>query len=145
MRLHSSLCPYSPECVEGESRPPPAASVMLPSPFRPEVCASRKARGLVSHGPLLRFFRESDELPSGSRPGSKVSFKAGEAYSTRLPACRTSLPKVRKNQREGSTRERGPYWYFQFHEGGKRRKLYLGKTSDPQSTLAAKRSKPLGE
>ena len=48
-------------------------------------------------------------------------------------------------RRDGSTRERGPYWYFQFHEGGKRKKLYLGKTSDPQSTLAAKRSKPLGE
>jgi hypothetical protein len=48
-------------------------------------------------------------------------------------------------RRDGSARERGPYWYFQFHEGGKRRKLYLGKTSDPESTLAAKRSKPLGE
>ena len=48
-------------------------------------------------------------------------------------------------RRDGSTRERGPYWYFQYHEGGKRRKLYLGKTSDPESTLAAKRSKPLGE
>ena len=48
-------------------------------------------------------------------------------------------------RRDGSSRERGPYWYFQYHEGGKRRKLYLGKTSDPQSTLAAKRSKPLGE
>jgi hypothetical protein len=48
-------------------------------------------------------------------------------------------------RRDGSTRERGPYWYFQFHEAGKRRKLYLGKTSDPKSTLAAKRSKPLGE
>jgi hypothetical protein len=48
-------------------------------------------------------------------------------------------------RRDGSTRERGPYWYFQFHEGGKRKKLYLGKTNDPESTLAAKRSKPLGE
>jgi hypothetical protein len=48
-------------------------------------------------------------------------------------------------RRDGSTRERGPYWYFQFHEGGKRRKLYLGKMSDPESALAAKRSKPLGE
>jgi hypothetical protein len=48
-------------------------------------------------------------------------------------------------RRDGSARERGPYWYFQFHEGGKRRKLYLGKTSDPEGTLAAKRSKPLGE
>ena len=48
-------------------------------------------------------------------------------------------------RRDGSTRARGPYWYFQYHEGGKRRKLYLGKTSDPESTLAAKRSKSLGE
>ena len=48
-------------------------------------------------------------------------------------------------RRDGSARERGPYWYFQYHEGGKRRKLYLGKTGDPESTLAAMRSKPLGE
>jgi hypothetical protein len=48
-------------------------------------------------------------------------------------------------RRDGSARERGPYWYFQFHEAGKRMKLYLGKTSDPESTLAAKRSKPSGE
>jgi hypothetical protein len=47
-------------------------------------------------------------------------------------------------RRDGSTRERGPYWYFQFHEGGKRRKLYLGKTNDPEGTLVAKRAKPLG-
>jgi hypothetical protein len=45
-------------------------------------------------------------------------------------------------RRDGSARERGPYWYLQFHEGGKRRKLYLGKTSDPENTLAAKRAKP---
>ncbi|HEY6713521.1 MAG TPA: hypothetical protein VI055_14765 [Rubrobacter sp.] len=48
-------------------------------------------------------------------------------------------------RRDGSTRERGPYWYFQYHEGGKRKKLYLGKTSDPESTLAAKRARPSGE
>jgi hypothetical protein len=48
-------------------------------------------------------------------------------------------------RRDGSARERGPYWYFQFHEGGKRKKLYLGKTSDPESALAAKRAKSLGE
>ena len=46
-------------------------------------------------------------------------------------------------RRDGSARERGPYWYFQYHEGGKRRKLYLGKTSDPESILAAKRAQPL--
>jgi hypothetical protein len=47
-------------------------------------------------------------------------------------------------RRDSSSRERGPYWYFQFHEGGKRRKLYLGKTSDPEGTLVAKRAKPSG-
>jgi hypothetical protein len=47
-------------------------------------------------------------------------------------------------RRDGSTRERGPYWYFQFHEGGKLKKLYLGKTNDPEGTLVAKRAKPLG-
>jgi hypothetical protein len=48
-------------------------------------------------------------------------------------------------RRDGSARERGPYWYFQYHEGGKRKKLYLGKTSDPEGTLAAKRANPLRE
>ena len=42
-------------------------------------------------------------------------------------------------RRDGSARERGPYWYFQFHEGGKRKKLYLGKTTDPEGALDAKR------
>jgi hypothetical protein len=45
-------------------------------------------------------------------------------------------------RRDGSASERGPYWYFQYHEGGKRKKLYLGKTGDPESTLAAKRVRP---
>jgi hypothetical protein len=48
-------------------------------------------------------------------------------------------------RRDGSARERGPYWYFQYHEGGKRRKLYLGKTNDPERTLAAKRAKLAGK
>jgi hypothetical protein len=48
-------------------------------------------------------------------------------------------------RRDGSARERGPYWYFQYHEGGKRRKLYLGKTSDPEGALAAKRTESSGE
>ena len=48
-------------------------------------------------------------------------------------------------RRDGSARERGPYWYFQFHEGGKRMKLYLGKTSDPEEELARKRTASEGE
>jgi hypothetical protein len=48
-------------------------------------------------------------------------------------------------RRDGSARERGPYWYFQFHQGGKRKKLYLGKTNNPENTLAAKRAKSSAE
>ncbi len=36
-------------------------------------------------------------------------------------------------------RTRGPYWYFHFHEDGKQRKIYLGKTDDPEGTLEHKR------
>lgn len=43
-------------------------------------------------------------------------------------------------RRDGSTRERGPYWYFHFHEGGKRKKLYIGKTEDPGGKLKRKRA-----
>jgi len=41
--------------------------------------------------------------------------------------------------KEGWESERGPYWYFRYHEGGKQRKLYLGRTDDPEGTLKAKR------
>jgi hypothetical protein len=45
-------------------------------------------------------------------------------------------------RRDGTSREREPYWYFQFHEAGKRKEIYLGKTNDPEGNLADKRAKP---
>ena len=42
-------------------------------------------------------------------------------------------------RRDGGRSERGPYWYFRFHEGGKK-KLDLGRTDDPEAVLAEKRS-----
>jgi hypothetical protein len=48
-------------------------------------------------------------------------------------------------RKDGSAREQGPYWYFRYHEGGKQKKIYLGKTNNPESTLAAKRAGPSGE
>jgi hypothetical protein len=42
-------------------------------------------------------------------------------------------------RKDGTPKEQGPYWYFRYHEGGKQKKLYLGKTDDPEGTLAAKR------
>lgn len=42
-------------------------------------------------------------------------------------------------RKDGSVKEQGPYWYFRYHEGGRQKKLYLGKTDDPESILAVKR------
>jgi len=39
-----------------------------------------------------------------------------------------------------SVKEHGPYWYFRYHEGGKQKTLYLGKTDDPEGVLERKRA-----
>lgn len=43
-------------------------------------------------------------------------------------------------RKDGQESERGPYWYFRYHECGKQKKLYLGRTDDPEGALEAKRS-----
>lgn len=43
-------------------------------------------------------------------------------------------------RKDGSVREHGPYWYFRYHEDGKQKKLYLGRTEDPVGDLARKRA-----
>lgn len=43
-------------------------------------------------------------------------------------------------RKDGSVKEQGPYWYFRYHEGGRQKKLYLGKTDDPEGVLAGKRN-----
>lgn len=43
-------------------------------------------------------------------------------------------------RKDGTAKEQGPYWYFRYHEGGKQKKLYLGRTDDPEGELARKRA-----
>ncbi len=43
---------------------------------------------------------------------------------------------LRANPKTGTTR--GPYWYFHYREGGRQRTLYVGKTGDPEGTVAKK-------
>lgn len=43
-------------------------------------------------------------------------------------------------RKDGSVKVQGPYWYFRFHEGGKQKKIYLGRTDDPEAVLAEKRA-----
>ncbi len=43
-------------------------------------------------------------------------------------------------RKDGSAKVQGPYWYFRYHGGGKQKKLYLGRTDDPEGELARKRA-----
>ena len=43
-------------------------------------------------------------------------------------------------RQDGGRSERGPYWYHRYHQGGKQRKIYLGKTDDPEGVLKQKRA-----
>lgn len=40
--------------------------------------------------------------------------------------------------------ERRPYWYFRYHEGGKQKKLYLGRTDNPEGEVVWKRAEVRG-
>jgi hypothetical protein len=43
-----------------------------------------------------------------------------------------------RRKKDGQLRERGPYWYFHFREGGRQRTLYIGKTDDPETVVGEK-------
>jgi len=43
-------------------------------------------------------------------------------------------------RKDGTPKEQGPYWYFRYHEGGKQKKLYLGKTDNPEDELLRRRT-----
>jgi hypothetical protein len=98
----------------------------------------------------LRRERERRSSPaSGEQDAHRVKEDAVPPLTEVLEYCPhddgyLQLKLRRYVRRDGSSRERGPYWHFQYHEGGKRKKLYLGKTSNPENTLAAKRAKPQG-
>jgi hypothetical protein len=48
-------------------------------------------------------------------------------------------------RKDGSAKEQGPYWYFRYHEGGKQKKIYLGRTDDPEGELQRRRAVGYGE
>lgn len=90
--------------------------------------------------------------------------RLGEALDRRLRKLRQESPAVssvleyrpyadgtlqaevrRYYRKDGSVNEQGPYWYFRYHEGGKQKKLYLGRTNNPESELTRKRTGGGGE
>jgi hypothetical protein len=40
-----------------------------------------------------------------------------------------------RRKKDGQLKERGPYWYFHYREGGKQRTLYVGKTDNPEAKV----------
>ena len=46
-----------------------------------------------------------------------------------------------RRKKDGELRERGPYWYFHYREGGKQRTFYVGKTDNPEVVVDEKLGK----
>jgi hypothetical protein len=94
---------------------------------RIETALRRRLRALEEDAPISEAGEE--------RPVSGV-------VEYRPHADGTLQKEVRRYYRkDGTPKELGPYWYFRYHEGGKQKKLYLGKTTDPESALDAKRGR----
>lgn len=73
-------------------------------------------------------------LPVGGGKGSGVVGARPYADGWLQAEVRTYLCK------DGTETERGPYWYFRYHHDGRQKKLYLGKTDDPEGRLREKRA-----
>jgi hypothetical protein len=40
-----------------------------------------------------------------------------------------------RRKKDGGLKERGPYWYFHFREGGRQKTMYLGQTDNPEAKV----------
>jgi hypothetical protein len=40
-----------------------------------------------------------------------------------------------RRKKDGQLKQRGPYWYFHYREGGRQRTLYVGKTDNPEAKV----------
>jgi hypothetical protein len=93
---------------------------------RVEAALRRRLRGFVADSPAGKT--------AESQPVSGV-------VEYRPHADGTLQKEVRRYYRkDGTPKEQGPYWYFRYHEGGKQKKLYLGKTDDPEGELERRRT-----
>ncbi len=87
------------------------------------------------------LIRLRDDLDRRLRELGEESPPVSGVLEYRPYADGTLQAEVRRYYRkDGSVKEQGPYWYFRYHEGGKQKKLYLGRTDDPEGELARKRA-----
>lgn len=93
---------------------------------RVQAALDRRLRALWEDAPI-------GEAGEG-RPVSGVVEYRPHADGTLQKEVRTYYRK------DGTPKEQGPYWYFRYHDGGKQKKLYLGKTDDPEGELERRRT-----
>ncbi|MGI8911231.1 MAG: hypothetical protein ACR2JR_11865 [Rubrobacteraceae bacterium] len=80
-----------------------------------------------------------------SQPGGRKDQPVSGVVEYRPHADGTLQAEVRYHVRkDGTAKQQGPYWYFRYHEGGRQKKLYLGRTDDPEGELARKRGLDAG-
>jgi GAF domain-containing protein len=97
----------------------------------------------------LEFLREVKEVLSAapdvpSALAAAARMAVGEGVSSRVAEARPyedgwlQLEWRPYERKDGGVSLRGPYWYFRYHEGGRQKKLYVGKTDDPEANLKEK-------
>ncbi len=87
------------------------------------------------------LIRLRDNLDRRLREFGEESPPVSGVLEYRSYADGTLQAEVRRYYRkDGSVKEQGPYWYFRYHEGGRQKKLYLGRTDDPEGEVARKRA-----
>ncbi len=85
--------------------------------------------------------RRLQSFGKDTQPGGRKDQPVSGVVEYRPHADGTLQAEVRYHVRkDGTAKQQGPYWYFRYHEGGKQKKLYLGKTNDPESVLESKRA-----
>jgi len=89
--------------------------------------------------------RRLQSFGTDTQPGGRKDQPVSGVVEYRPHADGTLQAEVRYHVRkDGTAKQQGPYWYFRYHEGGSQKKLYLGRTDDPEGELARKRGLDVG-
>ncbi len=101
----------------------------------------RQATGAELRALSSRIFVELARRDKGGEPETLPSAGDSQVIESRPHEDGTLLLEERFYiDKQGEVKKRGPYWYFWYHQQGRQRKLYLGKTDTPEAVLAEKRN-----
>jgi hypothetical protein len=108
------------------------------------MCMHNNTRSLDA---LIGSIAEMDEQEL-DRLQAAIDHRRGSSRQSTVLECREYRNgllqlegRAYRRKKDGKLRERGPYWYFHYREGGKQRTLYIGKTGDPEAAVDEKLGK----